>query len=192
MKIYVFEDKPEEVGKAKQAIEERGHICIVAQGVLLLAENFKDFVEGKQCTPPEGLDQLAMDNWIVENDPRYGSPYMERQREAGFLVKTCLEELIACKERDESVGVITDLFFPLTRMASKTPSGLLVVAHAVGNRIPVVICTDCEGDPDGHHGEAIGFIFDGYVRRVGAPVFGLEEYKDWGNAVHLLEERVRK
>jgi hypothetical protein len=93
-------------------------------------------------------------------------------------------------------AVLTDLFWvPGSTKAKTAPSGLLVVIHALVHNKPVVVCTSaCDEDENGHHGEAVGWLWDGYRRnsRLTDKSFGWVETKDWEEACRCLEERLPK
>jgi len=96
------------------------------------------------------------------------------------------------KLMESADGVVTDLIWCGPDCGPK-PSGLLVVIHALSLGKPVVICTDGTEYPGGHHGDAIGFINDGYRTSVRSNCpFGWEERKDWNRAMKLLAERLNK
>lgn len=99
-------------------------------------------------------------------------------------------------------GIVTDLFwthFPPRPgpPIENTPSGLLVMLHAMTFRIPLVICTDSRNFGHGHHGNELGWIYDGYIRKVWThhePPFNWswEEEKNWSRAIDLLLDRIKK
>jgi len=99
-------------------------------------------------------------------------------------------------------GIITDMFwthFPPRPEPpiENTPSGLLVMLHAMTWRIPLVICTDARDDGHGHHGKNLGWIYDGYITKVWRhhePPYNWnwEEEKNWPRAMNLLLERIKK
>ena len=91
-------------------------------------------------------------------------------------------------------GVITDLMFePInTRNKDIPPAGLMVVIHAIACGKPVVICTN-DSEVGGHHGETIGWLFDGYITNFqGDQPFGWEDGKDWKYAFENLNYRLEK
>ena len=93
-------------------------------------------------------------------------------------------------------GVLTDLMFSPcgTRGKGVPPAGLLVVIHAALNGKPVVVCTDeCSRDEKwGHHGEAVGWIWGGYLGkfRFNEKPFGFVGDKNWERAFELLKKRM--
>jgi len=74
------------------------------------------------------------------------------------------------------------------------PKGLLVVAHALFKGKPVVICTNGGDFKKGHHGEAIGFIHDGYLVEVEEhdSAFGWDERKVWKESFKKLAKRMNR
>ena len=89
-----------------------------------------------------------------------------------------------------SDGVITDLMWAHANHGEK-PLGLMVVIHALSLGKAVVICTNARDHAKGHHGEAIGFIHDGYTSSVYPGPFGWVEDKSWTKATELLEPRLK-
>lgn len=91
-------------------------------------------------------------------------------------------------------GILTDLFWvPRFARGKNAPSGLLVVIHALLHKKHVVVCTSaCDEDKQWHHhGEAVGWLYDGYLRCVkGEKPFGWIESKDWEAACQALEKRI--
>lgn len=171
MKIYTFDDKAEQVEKSHEAVISAGH------EVARLPHSY-----------PRSAEKLA-----AETDYRYGEMLATKL----FLEVEDAVQLMM----QERGGIITDLMFHNKQHqagAALPPAGLLVVIHAIARGVPVVVCTDAS-EVAGHHGEAIGWIFDGYVSRFKdwrpgdhckdhskAPPFGWVEDKDWGKAVSLL------
>lgn len=86
---------------------------------------------------------------------------------------------------DDVDCVATDLMWDHGNRGEK-PMGLCVVIHALSRGKPVVVCTN-----EGHHGDAIGFIYDGYYTsaRRKAP-FGFEEGKNWDAAMQYLAKQM--
>ncbi|TSC65678.1 MAG: hypothetical protein CEO22_390 [Candidatus Berkelbacteria bacterium Gr01-1014_85] len=92
-----------------------------------------------------------------------------------------------------SDGVLTDL----VNLRGK-PQGLLIALEAVSQGKPVVICTNTK-EQGGHHGEAIGWIYDGYFARVKTRVGWIEVIpddqgvweKNWVGAIELLKQRIK-
>lgn len=102
--------------------------------------------------------------------------------------------------------VVTDLMWRYREDRYEKPMGLLVVIHAKHLGKPIAICTN-GGDYDcGHHGDAIGFIYDGYVTSAynaldKKTAFVWNEDKDWDQAIRDVtglplsaetEEKVRR
>jgi hypothetical protein len=85
-------------------------------------------------------------------------------------------------------GVVTDLMWNHDNHGEKT-MGLLVVIEALSKGKPVVVCTNAREFDRGHHGEAMGFINDGYYTSSDRKAFGLVETKDWNYAMKKLSER---
>lgn len=118
----------------------------------------------------------------------------------GWDVKTCNPSIHPegyCSNNDwiemiPSVdGVVTDLMWNHGDHGEK-PQGLLVVIEALSKGKPVVICTNAGEFQKGHHGQAMGFINDGYYTSSDYKAFGLEERKDWKAAIEGLAERMSK
>lgn len=96
-------------------------------------------------------------------------------------------------------GIITDLMFnpfdrPLGRYQNDPPpAGLLIVIQAMARGIPVVVCTDANGD---HHCKEISWIHDtcisGSVHSRAKLPFGWNDEKNWHDAIKQLEERVNR
>jgi len=87
------------------------------------------------------------------------------------------------------VGILTDLMFPLSDSSGVQPNGLLVAVHGVSLGIPVVICTDADGD---HHAGGCGAVRDGYYNGwVSEPAFGFDESKNWAYAMKELISRMK-
>ncbi|KKP68863.1 MAG: hypothetical protein UR66_C0003G0128 [Candidatus Moranbacteria bacterium GW2011_GWE1_35_17] len=72
---------------------------------------------------------------------------------------------------ERSAGVLTDLhFIPFgAKMAVEykegdLPAGLMIVIHALGKGVPVVICSDMDtgGDENYHHGKKYSWLSDWY------------------------------
>ncbi|MSU74330.1 hypothetical protein EXS57_00955 [Candidatus Kaiserbacteria bacterium] len=162
MRILIIDDKIEEMKRAQTAVEASGHSAVPCLGpwaMTLDEDTLPD--RAKSCVASAKLPILSV--W------------------------SALDQLLVDRERGESVGVLTDLMFPLTMSSGVQPSGLAVAAHAVANRIPVVICTDADGN---HHAGPCGMVRDGYVGRVsGKSAFGFNSSKDWVAAVSELERR---
>jgi hypothetical protein len=95
---------------------------------------------------------------------------------------------------DQVDGIITDLMWNYGVPPAK-PMGLLVVIHSLFINKPVVICTNARA-AKGHHGDALSFIYDGYVSAEGlgdAPrPFGWIENKNWNEAADELASRITK
>ena len=91
---------------------------------------------------------------------------------------------------DEVDVVVTDLMWDHSDHGEK-PMGLLVALHALSRNKPVVICTDAGQRDKGHHGEAISFIYDGYISflRDADCAIGFEEDKDWSRAMDEAAKR---
>lgn len=85
-------------------------------------------------------------------------------------------------------GVVTDLMWNHDSHGEK-PMGLLVVIEALCKGKPIVVCTNAGKFDRGHHGEAMGFINDGYYTSSDRKAFGLVETKDWNYAMKKLAER---
>jgi hypothetical protein len=85
--------------------------------------------------------------------------------------------------------VATDLMWDHNNRGEK-PMGLCVVIHALSRGKPVVICTNRQDFANGHHGEAIGFIYDGYYTSTRTDPFGWEEGKDWDRAMEYLAKQM--
>lgn len=85
-------------------------------------------------------------------------------------------------------GVLTDLMWDFFGQGEK-PQGLLVVIRAMYFGKPVVVCTNANDYSGGHHGEAMGFIRDGFICQVGQDAFGFVENKNWKEAVEKLEQK---
>lgn len=103
-------------------------------------------------------------------------------------------------------AIVTDLFWspcanhPSCAGKELPPSGLLVVIHALAMGKPVVICTDADlvDKSWGHHGAAIGWIYDGYLahfRCIGggstAP-FEMIERKHWEKALDWVVQKAKQ
>lgn len=87
--------------------------------------------------------------------------------------------------------VVTDLMWSYHEGRDEKPMGLLVVIHAKHLGKPVAICTNCGDHAGGHHGEAIGFIHDGYITTAyhalgRTRAFVWDEYKNWERAIRLV------
>lgn len=180
MKIYTFDDKAEQIEMSHAAITDAGHevACHTNQWYL-----------------PRVAERLAIE---VDYD---------KGRRLGQNLFSEIGCMVAKMQR-ENGGIITDLMFHNKQHQigdALPPAGLLVVIHAIANGVPVVVCTDASEIAGHHHGEAIGWIFDGYVSqfkdwRVSdhckdhsrPPPFGWVEDKDWGKAVSLLAEMRNK
>jgi hypothetical protein len=93
-------------------------------------------------------------------------------------------------------GILTDLFWvPRCARGKNAPSGLLVVIHALIHNKPVVVCTSaCDEDERWHHhGEAVGWLYDGYIRCIdGVKPFGWIESKDWNAACKSLKQMLER
>ena len=91
-------------------------------------------------------------------------------------------------------GVVTDLMWEHGSHGNRVekPMGLLVVIEALSKGKPVVICTNAGEFHKGHHGEAMGFINDGYYTASDCKAFGLNERKDWNEAMEGLASRMPK
>lgn len=92
--------------------------------------------------------------------------------------------------------VVTDLMWKYRTdedYYDQKPMGLMAVIHSLHFGKPVVICTYANDHDRGHHGKAIGFIYDGYLQPTCyfsefnefAP-FGWEEHKDWRSAIEQV------
>jgi len=76
--------------------------------------------------------------------------------------------------------VVTDLMWRYRDDHGEKPMGLLVVIHAKQLGKPVAICTNGDDHPQGHHGEAIGFIYDGYFNSA-YQALGRKSAFDWND-----------
>jgi hypothetical protein len=165
MKIYVIDDKKEEIKKAHKSIQDGGHEIgsidsEVEDGVVCLGEaaSIKDAY------------QLQFEAQCEVSDKIY-----QAKKNGG--------------------GIITDMMFnltsPLTENDPVAPSGLLVIRQALAAGVPVVVCTDAS-EAGGHHAQAMHWFCDGYIfptqRRKGVLPFGWIENKDWDAAVKMLEQ----
>ena len=91
-------------------------------------------------------------------------------------------------------AIVTDLFWkPEFVPGQEVPSGLLVVLQALYRKKLVAICTDASkiDSRRGHHGEKIGFIYEGYLQNawdVNKDIFPFfwNEEKDWEKFIHQL------
>ena len=79
-------------------------------------------------------------------------------------------------------AVITDLMWSRNNNPTPDPAGLMVVIHALSLGKQVVVCTNSQ-EVGGHHGEAMSFIYDGYLVSTYPGPFGWEEGKSWDAAV---------
>lgn len=188
MKIFIFEDTAEEAEKAKTAVEAAGHEAVIVSAVLRLALSNEELVSTKTATkeetpPPGPMGLLIFQmNQEAAKEPTF---IVNRERQiARDNIWMTMKEIVSLQSSGESVGIVTDLMFRL-KEGELTPSGLLVMAHAVSHSIPVCICTDC-----GHHGEgAAGFIYVGYIKSVGNDsAFGFSPNKDWDEAVEIVSK----
>jgi CheY-like chemotaxis protein len=110
---------------------------------------------------------------VVEDTPAEQKAARTAVREAGhvYIVATSVHEAVAELACGGYDGVITDLHFPpypvydedevgCDYAKNPPPSGLCVVIACLGMRLPVVVCTTCDG---GHHGKAVSWIYDALV-----------------------------
>ncbi|MHB8652192.1 MAG: hypothetical protein ACYC8S_03595 [Minisyncoccota bacterium] len=176
MKIYTFDDKAEQVEKSHEAVIGAGHEVACLRNSCL------------------GSISRSAEKLATETDYGLG----ERLKARLFSEVRGAVRLMV----QERGGIITDLMFHNKQHqagAVLPPAGLLVVIHAIANGVPVVVCTDASETAGHHHGEAIGWIFDGYVSQFKdwrpsdhckdhsePPPFGWVEDKDWEKAISLL------
>tara|TARA_Y100000031_G_scaffold154095_1_gene200850 strand:+ start:1451 stop:2014 length:564 start_codon:yes stop_codon:yes gene_type:complete len=183
MEIYVFDDKPENVDAANLAIADAGHTPVARREYF--KEHLPRHVLGTHLRSAEKFGPSLLNE--SEN------MRMSRNRNLMYEIKWSTRLM-----SEHGGGIITDLMFhigPHHLECAQPPAGLLVALQAVSVGIPVVICTDLEGGE--HHTEAISWIFDGYVSRLGTNPrfprpFGWVENKDWGKAIQLLAETREK
>jgi hypothetical protein len=169
MLIWPIDDKASELEKAVATIQTRGHEAP--------ASRCFGSISRLQAPTPNGVDEYRWKQMKFDS----------AEREVRFAV----EEV-----KEKGGGVITDMMFILSpHHRGPVPcSGLLVVIHALGQSVPVVVCTDAS-EVGGHHAEALSWIFDGYVggaRQAGVLPFGWVENKDWNEAITLLEQLSQK
>lgn len=170
MKIYAFDDKEQEMEKAHAAILGAGHELFPGRG--------KDYID---------ISRSAVELAQSKNEPSWTREGASDRLfyEIGYAID---------EAKKTGGGIITDLMFHISSLhldKALTPSGLLVVIHALSAGVPVVVCTDAS-EVGGHHAEAVSWIFDGYVSRFiqkgRVPPFGWVEDKNWGEAVAMLAE----
>jgi hypothetical protein len=173
MIIYPIDDKKEELVRANQAIKANGH-------ELLWGGSYWDKIEDKYESL--GKTYRFNDREHEKNpDITYGMnlPYCEIEKAVDYM-------------QHNKGGIITDLMFRTTPSGDIfPPGGLLVVMHALGHGVPVVVCTNAGEFPDHHHGKELSWIYDGYIKHAmneGRLPFGWIENKDWVAAVKLLEQ----
>lgn len=111
---------------------------------------------------------------IIEDTPSQRDAAKAIIEEAGYeaIVMDRVTGQQLAKLLGEVDGVITDLHFnPFAKGChhagynqNPPPAGLMVVLAAMYRQVPVVVCTDCQGE--GHHGYAVGWLWDGFVSPV--------------------------
>ena len=135
---------------------------------------------------------------LIDDNPAERKKAVEAAQAKGWEVVVCdSSSRYWINAVDNVDGVVTDLMWDYSEHGKK-PMGLMVVIHALYKGKPVVICTDAvEGGPEGHHSEAISFIFDGYLNATRAWCygdcklpFGWEEGKDWTKAMEKLAKQM--
>ena len=175
-KIYVFDDKTENMTAAENAITAAGHT--MAKESWTVHRDYLDALERPEENGDLGGFGDAMDN---------------------------VYQMIEDAGREVGSGFITDLMFVNSDIYNpvEKPSGIMLALHAIAHRVPVVICSllDSRSRTLNHHSEPVAFIHDGYLslmsyrreklrsRNLECP-FGWVEDKDWMKAVQLLEERM--
>ncbi|MBP6858688.1 MAG: response regulator [Candidatus Pacebacteria bacterium] len=98
--------------------------------------------------------------------------------------------------------VVTDLMWRYRTdedYYGQKPMGLMVAIHSLYFGKPVAICTNDSDHHRGHHGEAIGFIHDGYLQPTcyfpdfneSAP-FGWDDNKNWRSAIEQVIQLAEK
>lgn len=151
-------------------------------------------VQNEQEEGQEGQERTVI--VIIDDKPDELEAARIAVTAAGYKIRSIFasplakEEIWAALAQQNVVGVITDLMFPLSKGSGLQPNGLLVAVHAISLGLPVVICTDDEGD---HHAGPCGAVRDGYYNGwTKNPAFGFEEGKDWGRAMSDLLLRMKK
>lgn len=182
MRIYVFDDKYDNVEQANVAISESGHE--IPPDYADCGERFKDDNFNRQWCRQHSLALHALHKGL----PR--ARYL-RQENMLKMIEHAVEDV-----KVNGGGIITDLMFHLSTPSdedprNQPPAGILVALLAVAQGVPVVICTNA-AEVGGHHAKGISWIYDGYVgrRHSSKCAFGWVEDKDYRKAVTLLEARV--
>lgn len=184
MKIYVFDDKYDNVEQAHVAISESGHE--IPPDYADCGERFQDDNFNRQWCRQHSLALHALRKGL------WRARYL-RQENMFKMIEHAVEDV-----KVNGGGIITDLMFHLSTPCdedhrNQPPAGLLVALHAVAHGVPVVICTNTE-EVGGHHAKEISWIYDGYVgrRHSSKCAFGWVEDKDYKKAVAILEERAAR
>ena len=170
MKIYAIDDKLEELENARIAIESAGHECAFSR-------DGEECLEIIPCVQPTAIQKF---------NAGVGKELGNVGQLAQLEILQAVEGMCQC-----GGGIITDMMFNLIpQMDDVSPSGVLVVLHALAFNVPVVVCTDVQ-EVGGHHAKALGWIHDAYImpaKRCGVLPFGWVETKNWDQAVKMLEE----
>lgn len=122
--ILIVEDKPEEQGKALEAIKS------------------SSFAEEKNRTVHEG--EFTGVEIVLEDRSRPGNitrVWLTKNYSEAVRLLTMEGSPLG---RD-SVGVITDMMFPRIDGGEERPYGMAVMTDCIGEKLPVVICSDTNG-----------------------------------------------